>query len=621
VSALFPAPAAGEAFLRDAGTWLHFREPVATWSVDELGRVREVLAEAARRVETEGRWAVLALAYEAGPAFDPALAAHERPADGLPYLWIGLYPEPRRSMGLGHAPEPAPPVLRPSVTRDEFDRAFGRIQHHIAAGDTYQVNYTFRLRQEGPLEHDPWTLFRSLARAQEAPYAAYLDAGPWALASASPELFFRQDGSRLESRPMKGTARRGRTTAEDATRAEALAGSSKERAENLMVTDMIRNDLGRVAAPGSVAVPELFTVERYPTVLQMTSTITAAAADGVGPADVLAALFPCASITGAPKIATSRLIRDLETTPRGFYTGALGYLAPGRRAQLAVAIRTVALHRERGVFEYGVGGGIVADSSGESEYEECRLKARVLFERRPAFDLLETLLWRPDPPGGDFWLLDEHLTRLADAARYFDYPVDREEVLRTLEGAAVRGAEAAPGSCLKVRLTVPRRGPAAATAEPVEPPAATPEDAPVEPIPVALAALPVSSDDPFMFHKTTHRKVYRRAAASRPDLPPEGEVVLHNEAGELTETPRFNLVLELDGRWVTPPVSSGLLAGTFRARLLAEGRLEEAVLRHDDLARADRLWLVNSVRGFRRARLQDRSSEQSLEGYLRRVPD
>jgi para-aminobenzoate synthetase / 4-amino-4-deoxychorismate lyase len=317
-----------------------------------------------------------------------------------------------------------------------------RIKDYLVRGHTYQVNHTFPLRAS--FTGDPWAFFLDLAAAQQGQYAAFIDTGPLAICSASPELFFRLDGDRLTARPMKGTAPRGRTLAEDESRIAELRRSEKNRAENLMIVDMIRNDLGRVAEIGSVAVPRLFEVERYPTLLQMTSTVTARTQASV--AEILAHIFPCASITGAPKVRTMEIIRELEPQPRGIYTGAIGFIAPGRRAQFNVAIRTVLIDRERQQASYGVGSGLVWDSDAATEYAECVLKARVLTERRPSFQLLEALLWEPD---SGYFLLAAHLERLANTAVYFQVPLDRPAIEAYLTEQARTLTE--PG---KIRLRV-----------------------------------------------------------------------------------------------------------------------------------------------------------------------
>lgn len=610
-----------DALLRDGpdGPWLLFRDPLARWVAHRLEDVRPRLAKAAQQVERDGLWAVGWLAYEAGPAFDPALAAHSAKAgpDGLPLLHLTLYPEPERIDELPPCQDAGYRIdgWRPSVSRAEFDRVFATVREALAAGDSYQVNYTLRLRSR--FTGDPYPFFVALARGQQAGHAAFLGDGRRAVACASPELFFRLDGDRVTCRPMKGTAPRGRTTSEDAERAAALTASAKERAENLMIVDMIRNDLGRVAHPGTVRTEALFAVERYPTVLQMTSTVTAET--GASVEGLFAALFPCASITGAPKIRTTELLAELEPEPRGVYTGAVGCLAPGRRACWGVAIRTAVVDLETEEVEYGVGGGIVADSTAEAEWEETRVKARVLAPRPPVFELLETLRWEPgegSETGGPegYLLLRQHLARLRDSAEHFGFSLDLEAVEHELAALAAELSSAPRPEPHKVRLRVGRKGEVHREVTPLsagEPftdldgvlgEASKGERAGV--LRVALAPAPVDTSDPFLFHKTTHRRVYDETLAAARELHPEiDDVVLWNERGEVTETTRHNVVVRRDGVWCTPPVASGLLAGTLRARLLAEGRIREAVLTAEDLARAEAVALVNSVRGARRAEI------------------
>ncbi len=400
---------------REGSRWLDFSNPRAIITTKKIGDVLEVLSAIERMVNDQGLFAAGYISYEASPAFDNALVVHQ-PGD-LPLVWFGLYDCPIEI--------PAPIASgtynlgswKPSVTKAQYDQAFCQIKDLIAAGRTYQVNYTLRLRAR--FLGSARALFQDLVQAQESDYAAYLDLGSVAICSASPELFFELEGTRLTARPMKGTAPRGRTLIEDNQLADWLYHSEKNRAENVMIVDMIRNDIGRVSEIGSVSVPRLFDIERYPTLLQMTSTVVGRSSANI--ADIMAALFPCASITGAPKVSTMQHIAALESDPRGIYTGCIGYIAPGRRAQFNVAIRTVMIDRSRATAEYGVGGGIVWGSEVEGEYEECQTKARILTERRPKFKLLESILWTPED---GYFLLEEHLTRLGDSAQYFGFFIE-----------------------------------------------------------------------------------------------------------------------------------------------------------------------------------------------------
>lgn len=565
--------------IQDRERWLLFANPVRAIAANAVEDVLPALRQIVAGVETEGLHAAGFITYEAAPGFDPALTVRE-PA-GLPLLWFGLY---RAPVVWEHLPAGGAYTLgawQPSQQIDGYRAAIAQIKDAIARGDTYQVNYTIALH--AAWSGDSWGLFIDLAGSQRGGYAAYLNLGTHAICSASPELFLHVDGKRLLAKPMKGTAPRGRTLMEDRQRAAALRASTKDQAENVMIVDMIRNDLGRIADFGSVHVPSLLDVERYPTVLQMTSTVEARSD---APLDaILAALFPCASITGAPKVRTMQLIAELEGAPRGVYTGAIGYLSPGRQAQFSVAIRTVVVDRKAGQASYGVGGGIVWDSDAEAEYEECRVKAQVLTRRFPAFDLLETMLWTAHDGVAR---LERHVQRLAQSAEYFDFAVDLDAVrvrLASLDAAGLPDPA-------KLRLVASRSGELQLEVHPLTSPAAPGL------LRLGLAREPVDGDDVFLFHKTTHRAVYQHARASRPDC---DEVVLQNRRGELTEASTANLVAALNGRLVTPPVDCGLLPGVLRAELLEMGVLHEQVLTADDLIRCQGIYLINSLRGWREA--------------------
>ena len=570
--------------LQADGGWWRFANPVRVVIVEAAASVAAAIREIERAVEAEGLYAAGYLSYEAGAAY--GLATRAPDPDAPPLLWFGLY------RAAESVDAPASEAMysfgdwRPSLSFEAYEAAIDRIKAAIAAGDTYQANYTFHL--QSPFEGDPWALFANLAAAQRADYCAYVDLGRFTICSASPELFFRRDGAMLTSRPMKGTAPRGLSSEDDRRQVEWLRQSEKNRAENVMIVDMIRNDFGRIARTGSVQVPALFTVERYPTLLQMTSTVTAETDASLS--DILAATFPCASITGAPKVSTMQIIHDLEPAPRGVYTGAIGFIAPGRRAQFNVAIRTAVIDRARGQADYGVGSGVVWDSGAVSEYDECLLKARVLYARPEAtadFRLLESLRWTPEE---GYFLLARHLERLRESAVYFNFWYDDAVAERALTDFAAHLVEES-----KVRLLLDRRGRIEVEARPLA------KGASPDPLRVGLARKPVPTTDVRLYHKTTRRDVYDAARASRPDC---DDVILWNERGELTEITIANLVLAIDGRHYTPPLSAGLLAGTMRAHMLACGEIEERVLALSDLARATGIWLINSVRGRQPAALQ-----------------
>ncbi len=564
-------------------------------SLDELPALLAALADATRT----GRWSAGYLSYEAAPGLDPTLAVRPRldgdPFGALPLARFDLY-DRRVQVPVLRPPSAAFSVWRwePSVSRPDYDRQIERIREYIRAGDTYQVNHTMRLR--GRFAGTDRAFYTALALAQRGGHCAYLDLGRYRILSASPELFFllEEDGS-LTTRPMKGTAPRGRWPDEDRERADRLISTEKERAENAMIVDLLRNDMGRISHPGSVRVGELFGLERYETVWQLTSTISSQLRTGLGIADVFGALFPSGSVTGAPKVRSMQIIAELETLPRGVYCGSIGWIAPdgapGPRAQFNVAIRTVVLDTETETAEYGVGGGVTFDSVAEREYAECLTKSRVLTERRPGFELLESLGFRD----GEVLWLDRHLDRIEASADYFGFAFDREAALN----AILRSSSGADGEA-KIRLVVDRSGAMTCTAEPLDPLPPEPER-PI--VAVELDDEPVDPNDVFLFHKTTVRGTYDRALAHHPDA---DDVILINRRGDITEASSSNVAVHLDGRWYTPPVEAGLLPGTYRAVLLEEGRIEERPITTDELRASDGLALMNSVRLWRPALLRER---------------
>jgi para-aminobenzoate synthetase/4-amino-4-deoxychorismate lyase len=553
---------------------LGFVNPSGIIIANSVDEVRPALRTVHQSVGA-GFYAAGYISYEAAPAFDSALVAHEA---RIPLLWFGLFRGPV---------EVAPPHSddgfhltdwQPSITRNLYDGHIAAVREAIARGDTYQVNYTMRLRAR--FEGDDFAFYHRLRHAQRASYCAYLNMGRYRILSASPELFFRWHGSQIVTRPMKGTVRRGRWTEEDGALSAWLAASYKNRAENVMIVDLLRNDLGRVAEIGSVHVSRLFEIERYRTVFQMTSTISAKVPPYTTLEDVFAALFPSGSITGAPKVSTMELIAELEEEPRNIYCGAIGLVGPDGEAVFNVAIRTVLVDSRTGIAEYGVGGGITWDSTAEDEYAEALAKAAVLAEAWPRFDLLETLRLEE----GTYARLERHLERLIASASYFDIPLSAEGVRSALE----EHARVYSSGARRVRLLVSPEGKVRVESDPLPLPSQAS-------LPVALASQPVSRSNRFLYHKTTYRSLYEAHRAAHPDV---FDVLLWNEEGELTEFTIGNLVIEMDGcRW-TPPRESGLLAGTFRAHLIDRGEICERVLSRGDLRRASHLWLINSVRGW-----------------------
>jgi len=592
-----------EVLLKDNREWLHFANPHEIVRAERLEEVLPALREVEQLIKTNHWYAAGFLSYEAAPAFDSALQTHASIAilnehsslrstgnTDFPYLWFGLYPEPR----VVQLPSPEQPGeffnWQPTIDRDAYNAAIAKIKNHIAEGCTYQVNYTMRLQAD--FSGSAWEFFLHLAQSQNK-HAAYIDAGQFVICSASPELFFELNGDVITCRPMKGTVERGRTTSEDHERSEWLKNSEKNRAENVMIVDMIRNDVGKIAETGSVSVPELFQVERYPTLWQMTSTVTARTCRPIS--EIFAALFPSASITGAPKVSTMKIIAELENTPRKIYTGSIGYIAPDRKAKFNVAIRTALIDQERGKAEYGVGGGIVWDSTSSDEYAEALLKARVLTEKPRIFSLLETMLWNP---AAGYFLCERHIVRMLDSAKYFDISIAREKLAGYLE--QISSSFRTPQ---RVRVLLDRSGELTFESRPFELRRKT------ETLKVCLAKEPVDSTDVFLVHKTTKRAMYESAREGCEEF---DDVLLYNEAGELTEFTIGNLVVELDGQLLTPLISCGVLPGTFRAHLVETGQILERTIPVERLKDCTQIFRVNSIRKWERVMVERIPMEQKL---------
>lgn len=572
----------GDVILKNDDVWWKFDNPHRVILTEKLEDVRKGLEEVERLVNEHGWTAAGFVSYEAAPAFDPSLKVI--PSQGFPLLWFGLYDAPQILQtsevfeDLGNL---APLNWHPDTEKEIYNTAIQTIKERIAQGMTYQVNYTMRLkadfetdkRMEADLQ--AWQLFAHLAHSQNK-YAAYLDIGDWAICSASHELFFDLDGEVITGRPMKGTVKRGRTTGEDNNISNWLRASTKNRAENVMIVDMIRNDIGRIAEVGSVHVPELFTIEKYPTLFQMTSTVKAKTTASV--TEIFSALFPCASITGAPKVSTMNIIAELETSPRKIYCGSIGYIAPNRKARFNVAIRTALVDKQNGIAEYGIGGGVVWDSTSADEYSEALLKARVLTDLpQKEFSLFETLLWTPED---GYFLLDRHIRRMRDSAEYFGLTTENTEgsIKEVLNGLVTNAV-----SPKRIKLLMNSHGELSGEAKDFQ--------ASKKVFKVCLARKPVNSNDRFLFHKTTNRTMYEQAAIQGFD-----DVLLFNENDELTEFTIGNLAVKLNGELFTPPVECGLLAGTFRAELVALGEVKERVLKKQDLAEFEAVFLINSLR-------------------------
>jgi para-aminobenzoate synthetase/4-amino-4-deoxychorismate lyase len=538
--------------------------PTAEITAKHIDEVVGVL-EFAEKESRAGSYVAVMLSYEAAPAFDSVFSVHT-PSD-FPLAWAAAFSSASDLESLD-TPTIDSNSWMPRVERDEYDNAVTRIRELIADGDTYQVNYTFPV--VSTFNGDYYTWYRSLCLAQGAEYSAYVDLDRYKVLCLSPELFFKREGNHVVTKPMKGTVRRGRWTTEDWELAQWLKHSAKDRAENVMIVDLLRNDLGKVSVPGSVHVSSLFDVERFETVWQMTSTVESTLNEGTSLPELMQALFPCGSITGAPKIRTMQIIRELERFPRGAYTGAIGLLHPGGDCVFNVAIRTVVIDAESNQATFGVGGGITIDSTADREYEECLVKSRFLHATPVEFQLFESILLED----GNYFLLTEHLERLRESAEYFGFDSPMDEINETLSQVIKDGS-------FKVKLTLWKNG------------RIEPQITRIELLDeigsVALATEPVDSSDRFLFHKTTRR-------------PGGDNLIFWNERGEVTESSIANLVVPIDGELCTPPIECGLLPGVFRNHLLAAGKIRERIITVAEFKNVKEFFLINSVRKWIRTK-------------------
>jgi para-aminobenzoate synthetase/4-amino-4-deoxychorismate lyase len=453
------------------------------------------------------------------------------------------------------------------------------VQSLISAGDIYQANLT--IRADVSTAGHPLALYAGLRARAQAGFGGVIWTGDDWLLSLSPELFFALHDRKVTTKPMKGTATRGADAAEDAVLVAQLQQDPKQRAENLMIVDLLRNDLSRVAEAGSVRVPHLFTVESYPTVHQMISTVTAQMDEGKGVADLLRAIYPCGSITGAPKIRAMEIIDEVEQAPRGIYTGSIGRIDPNGDAAFNVAIRTLHLQSGATTATLGLGGGIVADSRVGEEWAECLAKGRFVADQR-SFDLIETMRFDPDH---GIEHLERHIARMRASAAALDFAFDRHAVRNELQAATFRLRDPR-----RVRMLLAKSGRVAIEVAELPP-------APHGPVRVAIVPLPVEPDDFRLCHKTTDRAFYDEARVAAGSF----EIIFADRAGFLTEGSFTNIFVERDGKLLTPPLSRGLLAGTLRGELLDGGRAIEADLRAKDLG--DGFFIGNELRGLLAARL------------------
>ena len=612
-----------------AGLSLLFHSPDRIICARSVGEVATALAQIDTAVAS-GAYVAGWMAYECGSAFEPRIhAVQSRHADE-PLIWM-LVTRCRELLSpsavhnwlqkiTGNSKGSAQGAIKlsePSVSITAYRRAVTKIKNLIDAGDIYQANFTFPY--DCVLEGSSARAYQNLRARQPVEYSAFINTGSNTIMSFSPELFFRRTGNHIQARPMKGTSARCASAEEDMANAIALSEDEKSRAENLMIVDLIRNDLSRVALNGSVSVTDMFTVQSLPTLHQMTSGVEASVDNGLNPSELLKALFPCGSVTGAPKVRAMEIIAELETGPRGVYCGAIGHFSPASdnvpaNWSLNVPIRTVVLDAN-GKGRLAVGSGIVADSDIDDEYAECLLKAAFAVQAdsnaeeiadeklKQSFHLIETMRLQ----NGDIFLKDRHIARVMASARHFGIPVCEQDIIAALRqkinrqgdsAAGISGGSATDKLVYKIRMTVDLSGNFSIGISELE-------RSPDKPLMVGVAQNSVDSMDPMQQHKTSKRSLYDRAAkfAGEHGL---ADILFLNDRGELAEGAISNIFIETADGWYTPPLRSGALPGVFRAEMLEVDSpgLEEKTLFMRDLVNARALYIGNALRGLRKVQIQ-----------------
>ena len=556
---------------RALGERYTFTQPIKELKTRDLSEVADLLAQV-ESYQEQGYYVVGYVSYEAAPAFEKKLAVHKLPLLGEYLLYFTVHDRVETSpIPLTYEEVDLPSKWREQTSAEDYEKAISQIHHHLRQGDTYQVNYTVQLKQD--LSTNPFAIYNRMVVEQEAGYNAYIEHDEMAVISMSPELFFEQNDRELTTRPMKGTTQRGVTDQEDLAQASWLEQDPKNRSENMMIVDLLRNDMNRISEVGSEHVERLCQVEQYSTVWQMTSTIKSQLRPDVDLVAIFQSLFPCGSITGAPKIATMEIIKDLEPQPRGVYCGTIGLLLPNGRRIFNVAIRTIQLHQGKAI--YGVGGGITWDSTWESEYREVHQKAAVLYRKQARFKLITTgrvsqksLLFE-----------EQHLERLTKASRYFSYPFDPKDLRQKIE---IECQACDSHQDYRMRISLSKSGEIELSRQVLTP--LSPDFCQTK-----LCLQETDLNQAFTYFKTTHRPHLSLG---------EQEKIYHNKSGELLETSIGNLVLKIYGKLYTPPTSLGILPGIYRQHLLESGQVEEKVLTLADLNQAEAVYGCNAVRGL-----------------------
>lgn len=556
---------------KELGVRQIFTDTIKELKTKDIKEVKHLLAEV-EAYQNQGYYAVGYVSYEAAPAFETKFEVIDGPLMSEYLLYFTIHESVQTEpTPLTYKPIALPKSWQELTSAEEYKAAIEHIHHHIRQGDTYQVNYTVQLQQN--ITADPFAIYNRLVVEQNAHYNAFIQHDDVSIISVSPELFFKKDGDGLTTRPMKGTTNRGLTTETDLKQAQWLAQDQKNRSENMMIVDLLRNDMNRISKIGSENVKSLCLVEQYSTIWQMTSTIETQLLPNSNLGDIFQALFPCGSITGAPKIATMAIIKDVEKQARGVYCGAIGILLPNGPTIFNVAIRTLQMQGNKAI--YGVGGGITWDSKWEAEYEETRQKSAVLYRQNPKFDLISTgRIHR-----GKLLFLEEHMKRLQESSRYFDYPFNKEKVKKQVEDLC---QSLDFDTDYRLKMFLAKNG--ELTFEHNQLTGLADDFCQAR-----LVEQTHPLDSPYTYFKTSYRPHI--------SLEPH-EQIYYNQKKELLETSIGNLVLKIEDQLYTPPVHLGLLNGIYRQSLIANNQVTERVLTLDNLKQAQAIYGCNAVRGL-----------------------
>ncbi|MDY0362886.1 MAG: chorismate-binding protein [Desulforegulaceae bacterium] len=563
-------------FKRDNKSFYVFSEPVEIVRCRDYKNIEDSLVYIEKMVSA-GYFAAGFVSYEASKAFDSKFFVKQNKISD--YLWFGIYKKVDVAGIESFCTDKKGwnPQWKIPLSYEDYERKIHFIKNKIAKGDIYQLNFTFLMTCL--VSEAPFDIFVRHFSGLDSPYCSFLETDEFAVISSSPELFFSLDNDILISKPMKGTIKRGINNKEDEINKKILPNSVKDQAENVMILDMMRNDFSKISEKLSVKAENIFEIEKYSRVFQMTSTVKSRTKASI--TEIFKALFPCASITGAPKIKAMEYINELEISQRGIYTGAIGYMMPGRKSVFNVSIRTLYIDKKKKLGFYGTGGGIVWDSKALEEYDECMSKALVVSEPETEFMLLETMLYLPEI---GFYLKDYHVKRIAESAKYFSFEFSMENFLDFLKNFK-------SDKFLRVRIMSSKNG--RLSFETFELP-----DNPLEKEikwRVCVANDKVSSKNRFLYHKTTNRKIYENILAKYKKF---NDVILVNEKNEITESCYANIVIQKSGCFYTPHYSCGLLPGTMRQHLIDEKKIKEKIILKNELKDCEKIFLINSVRGF-----------------------